>query len=125
LKKHRCSIPAAALSVITGIPFQAIDLDGIGAAAGGARSVEQAENGGREIVVSFGGLDRGSLRSRSIPIGKTSRSTPATYIKFSTNPQSLCATTGSRMRGYSASRFSFNAEGGVAKPAADRSDSWK
>ena len=47
------------------------------------------------------------------PIGKTSRSTPATYIKVFDEIRSLFAQLPvSRVRGYSASRFSFNTEGG-------------
>lgn len=47
------------------------------------------------------------------PIGKSSRSTPATYIKVFDEIRSLYANLpASRMRGYSASRFSFNTEGG-------------
>ena len=47
------------------------------------------------------------------PIGKTSRSTPGTYIKVFDEIRNLYAQLPvSRMRGYSASRFSFNAEGG-------------
>ncbi len=47
------------------------------------------------------------------PIGKTSRSTPATYIKVFDEIRHLYAGLPvARVRGYSASRFSFNTEGG-------------
>jgi excinuclease ABC subunit A len=47
------------------------------------------------------------------PIGKTSRSTPGTYVKVFDEIRNLYAQLPvSRMRGYSGSRFSFNAEGG-------------
>ncbi|MFL6590426.1 MAG: excinuclease ABC subunit UvrA, partial [Chthoniobacterales bacterium] len=47
------------------------------------------------------------------PIGKTSRSTPATYIKVFDEVRKLYGQLPvSRMRGYTPSRFSFNAEGG-------------
>ncbi len=47
------------------------------------------------------------------PIGKTSRSTPATYIKVFDEIRNLYAQLPvSRVRGYTSSRFSFNAEGG-------------
>jgi excinuclease ABC subunit A len=47
------------------------------------------------------------------PIGKTSRSTPATYIKVFDEIRNLYAQLPvARMRGYTNARFSFNTEGG-------------
>ncbi|MEI6871353.1 MAG: hypothetical protein WCL08_03635 [Verrucomicrobiota bacterium] len=47
------------------------------------------------------------------PIGKTSRSTPATFLGIFDEVRSLFASTPlARIRGYGAGRFSFNTEGG-------------
>ncbi len=53
------------------------------------------------------------------PIGKTSRSTPATYIKvFDEIRKQFAQVPLARMRGYTPSRFSFNTEGGRCEACA-------
>jgi excinuclease ABC subunit A len=53
------------------------------------------------------------------PIGKTSRSTPATYLGVWDEVRALFAQLPvARMRGYTNSRFSFNTEGGRCETCA-------
>jgi excinuclease ABC subunit A len=68
-----------------------------------------------ELCKSIEGFEPlgGVLEVDQYPNGKTSRSTPATYVKVFDEIRALFATLpAARMRGYTGSRFSFNNEGG-------------
>lgn len=67
---------------------------------------------GKELIETVYEVDQS-------PIGKTSRSTPATYIKVFDDIRKQYSTLPlSRMRGYTASRFSFNTAGGRCETCA-------
>ena len=95
--------------------------------AGNAGSGRAADGGGRDRggagcdgVVGFEPVTR-VLEVDQTPIGKTPRSCPVTYLKIWDHVRRLFAeTTEARLRGWSASRFSFNtgeAAGGGRCPA--------
>ena len=128
LKNVDVRFPLGRLSVITGIsgsgkstlmhdvlwPAVRDELD-----RGGTRSVASKQKELKwdttERVPPIKGVDQleAVYEVDQSPIGKTSRSTPATYIKVFDEIRNLYAQLPvSRVRGYSASRFSFNAEGG-------------
>ncbi|HTF13768.1 MAG TPA: excinuclease ABC subunit UvrA, partial [Burkholderiales bacterium] len=119
LKNIDLCVPLARLSVITGVSGSgkstlARDIlyrnleqrvgehrKGKDAPLFGCRAIRGAENIGRVLEVD------------QTPIGKTPRSCPATYVGFWDAIRRLFAEANeSRMRGWSASRFSFNVKGG-------------
>ena len=85
---------------------------GAGAGAGtGAEAGTEAGTGGEpgcEAILGFEPVTR-VLEVDQTPIGKTPRSCPVTYLKIWDHVRRLFAeTTEARLRGWSASRFSFN-----------------
>jgi len=117
LKKIDVRFPLGRLSVITGISGSGKStlMRGVlkpalaGALAGDKRAMSDR---GLDLLVGAQNVETVYEVDQS-PIGKTSRSTPATYIKvFDEVRKQFAQLPLSRMRGYTPSRFSFNTAGG-------------
>ena len=115
LKDVDARFPVGRLSVITGISgsgksslMRGVLLEAV------KQKLSKAKIPAREIATVHGAEFLEAIYEvDQSPIGKTSRSTPATYIKVFDEIRKQYATLPlSRMRGYTASRFSFNNEGG-------------
>ncbi|MEP6936562.1 MAG: excinuclease ABC subunit A, partial [Chthoniobacterales bacterium] len=127
LKNIDVRFPVGRLSVITGISgsgkstlMREVLLPAVRNQLGGTRSVASSRSNQKmdtteRVPPSITGADafEAVYEVDQSPIGKTSRSTPATYIKVFDEIRNLYAQLPvSRVRGYISSRFSFNAEGG-------------
>ncbi len=120
LKNIDVRFPIGRFSVITGISgsgkstlMRSVLLPAVQDALGGTRSRSSRDSPRRVPPISGADAVEAVYEVDQSPIGKTSRSTPATYIKVFDEIRNLFAQLPvSRVRGYSASRFSFNTEGG-------------
>jgi excinuclease ABC subunit A len=120
LRSVDARIPLGRLSVITGVSGSGksslardVLLANLKRLAATARS--RKANPALEGCADIRGWQRVTrvLEVDQTPIGKTPRSCPATYIGFWDSIRKLFAeTTAARMRGFSASRFSFNSAEG-------------
>jgi len=116
LKNVDARFPIGRFSVVTGISGSGKStlMRGVlkPAVTANLKRVKKLETPGCKSIAGVEHLEAAYEVDQS-PIGKTSRSTPATYIKVFDEIRALYAQMPvARMRGYTASRFSFNSEGG-------------
>ena len=115
LKNIDVAIPLARLTVLTGISGSGKSTILHQALAPAAKvGGKQKVTGAKRYKSTSGGKNLKSVYEvDQSPIGKTSRSCPATYVKVFDHIRALFAQLPeARMRGFDASRFSFNTEGG-------------
>ena len=129
VKGEDVSIPLGRLVVITGVSGSGkstiardvlfTNLKGLlaGSTGNGSRGRRNARGRAPQLIgcAAIGGIEAVDrvLEVDQTPIGKTPRSCPATYIGFWDDIRRIYeGTTEARIRGYTASRFSFNTAGG-------------
>ncbi|MFL6520769.1 MAG: excinuclease ABC subunit UvrA [Chthoniobacterales bacterium] len=126
LKNVDVRFPVGRLSVITGISgsgkstlMRSVLLPAVKEALGGTRFRASKDMQKHVPPVSGAEFFETVYEVDQSPIGKTSRSTPATYIKVFDEIRKLYGQLPvSRVRGYTPSRFSFNTEGGRCETCA-------
>jgi excinuclease ABC subunit A len=117
LKNVTVNLPIGRLTVISGISGSGKSSLMRGSLMPAVQEVlsKSKTKSGAKKYASLSGLEwiEAAYEVDQSPIGKTSRSTPATYLKLFDEIRALfAATPAARARGYTASRFSFNTEGG-------------
>ncbi len=125
LKDIDVRFPVGRLSVITGVSgsgkstiLRSVLLPAVRAHLQRTKKKSGLENPAWKAVAGFEHLGAVFEVDQS-PIGKTSRSIPATYVKIFDDIRGLFAQLPeSRIRGYTRSRFSFNTEGGRCETCA-------
>ena len=122
LKNVDVEFPVGRLSVITGISGSGKStLMGEVLLPAVREQLNRKRQRAGELFEQVGGIEAidAVYEVDQSPIGKTSRSTPATYIKVFDEIRNLYAQLPvARVRGYNASRFSFNSDGGRCETCA-------
>lgn len=119
VRKLDLKIPIGRLSVFTGISGSGKSTIMRGLLKPAVQGALASKLKGGAMKLRDGAMLRGAEHIEAVyevdqsPIGKTSRSTPATYLGVFDHIRALFASTPlARIRGYEAGRFSFNSQGG-------------